>query len=306
MATSSSQISAARRIRGGDALVARPVAHRRHHLVERPFEVDRGRPRGEQRRIARVRALRRRRRPAAPGRSRRPRPRRSAARRAPAWSRIACAASSSVASRAVAKRCGSSGLVDDADRPAVRLEPDGAHGFAVDIHGASHSPRQSRISADAHLPALTGLAAISRRKPESGRWPPSTTKWNITIAPACRSIRRFSPAGRAMPSFIAPRRSRSGRAELGLSYGETPRQMIDMFLPDAGRKRRRWRCSSTAAIGARCEPSMFSHMARGLNAHGVAVAVAGLRSLPAGRPSPTSSSRCAAPACSCGSGSAGA
>src|SRR5882762_8308563 len=36
--------------------------------------------------------------------------------------------------------------------------------------------------------------------------------------------------------------------------------------------RRHSRCSSTAATGA---PSMFSHAARGLNAHGVTVAVAG-------------------------------
>ena len=31
-----------------DALGARPVAHRRRHLIERPFEIDRGRPRRQQ------------------------------------------------------------------------------------------------------------------------------------------------------------------------------------------------------------------------------------------------------------------
>ncbi len=63
------------------------------------------------------------------------------------------------------------------------------------------------------------------------------------------------------------------RAELGLSYGESPRQFIDMFAANAG----------TAPLALfihggywrSLEPSLFSHMARGLNARGVAVAVAG-------------------------------
>jgi arylformamidase len=64
------------------------------------------------------------------------------------------------------------------------------------------------------------------------------------------------------------------RAELGLSYGESPRQFIDLFSP---------RPDVTAPLALfihggywrSLEPSMFSHMARGLNAHGVAVAVVG-------------------------------
>jgi arylformamidase len=64
------------------------------------------------------------------------------------------------------------------------------------------------------------------------------------------------------------------RAELGLSYGSTPRQVIDMFLPRPG---------VTAPLALfihggywrSLEPAMFSQMARGINAHGVAVAVAG-------------------------------
>jgi arylformamidase len=64
------------------------------------------------------------------------------------------------------------------------------------------------------------------------------------------------------------------RAELGLSYGSTARQFIDLFSP--GRERAAplalfihggyWRS---------LDPSLFSHMARGINAHGIAVAVAG-------------------------------
>ena len=65
-----------------------------------------------------------------------------------------------------------------------------------------------------------------------------------------------------------------GRAELGLSYGDTPRQSIDLFLPEAGD-------AAPLALFIHggwwrsLEPSMFSQMARGLNARGIAVAVAG-------------------------------
>jgi arylformamidase len=64
------------------------------------------------------------------------------------------------------------------------------------------------------------------------------------------------------------------RAELNLSYGDTPRQFIDLFMPEA---------PDNAPLALfihggywrSLEPSMFSHMARGLNAHGVTVAVVG-------------------------------
>jgi arylformamidase len=64
------------------------------------------------------------------------------------------------------------------------------------------------------------------------------------------------------------------RAELGLSYGETQRQFIDLFSP---------RPDVTTPLALfihggywrSLEPAMFSHMARGLNSHGIAVAVAG-------------------------------
>src|SRR5208283_1103553 len=66
---------------------------------------------------------------------------------------------------------------------------------------------------------------------------------------------------------------KSGKAELGLSYGDTPRQFIDLFLPEAGEAAPLvmfvhggyWRAM---------DPSFHSHMARGLNGRGVAVAVA--------------------------------
>src|SRR5215470_19001149 len=64
------------------------------------------------------------------------------------------------------------------------------------------------------------------------------------------------------------------RAELGLSYGSSLRQFIDLFSPRPG---------VTAPLALfihggywrSLEPAMFSHMARGLNAHGVAVGVVG-------------------------------
>jgi arylformamidase len=64
------------------------------------------------------------------------------------------------------------------------------------------------------------------------------------------------------------------RAELGLSYGSSPRQTIDLFPP---------RRDVTAPLALfvhggywrSLDPAMFSHMARGINAQGVAVAVAG-------------------------------
>jgi len=64
------------------------------------------------------------------------------------------------------------------------------------------------------------------------------------------------------------------RAELGLSYGDTPRQFIDLFLPEAG---------DTAPLAMYIhggywrafDPSSSSHMARGPNDRGIAVAIMG-------------------------------
>jgi arylformamidase len=68
--------------------------------------------------------------------------------------------------------------------------------------------------------------------------------------------------------------SAAGRAELSLAYGPTPRQIIDVFDPAGG-------AASALALFIHggywrsLAPSQFSHMAAGLNAHGVKVAVAG-------------------------------
>jgi arylformamidase len=63
-------------------------------------------------------------------------------------------------------------------------------------------------------------------------------------------------------------------AELGLSYGDTPRQIIDLFLPAAN-------AAAPLALFIHggfwraFDPSSSSHLARGLNARGIAVAVVG-------------------------------
>ena len=67
---------------------------------------------------------------------------------------------------------------------------------------------------------------------------------------------------------------KAGRAELGLSYGDTPRQFVDLFLPAAGESAPLvlfihggyWRAF---------DPSFSSRVARGLNQRGIAVAVVG-------------------------------
>ena len=73
--------------------------------------------------------------------------------------------------------------------------------------------------------------------------------------------------------------SAEGRAELGLRYGPTPRQTIDLFTPAGGG-------ATPLALFVHggwwrsLEPSQFSHMARGLNARGITVAVAGYELCP--------------------------
>ena len=73
--------------------------------------------------------------------------------------------------------------------------------------------------------------------------------------------------------------SKEGRATLGLKYGPSPRQTVDLFAPQ----------NSTIKGGGNApvamfihggywrslEPSSFSQMARGMNARGIAVAVSG-------------------------------
>lgn len=65
-----------------------------------------------------------------------------------------------------------------------------------------------------------------------------------------------------------------GRAQLELPYGDTPRQLLDLFLPATG-ERAPLALFIHGGWWRSLDASMFSQTARGLNARGVAVAVAG-------------------------------
>ena len=67
---------------------------------------------------------------------------------------------------------------------------------------------------------------------------------------------------------------KAGRTELGLSYGDTPRQTVDLFLAE-NTEQAPLALFVHGGWWRSLEPSTFSHMARGLNGHGISVAVAG-------------------------------
>lgn len=68
---------------------------------------------------------------------------------------------------------------------------------------------------------------------------------------------------------------RAGSAQLGLRYGATPRQTIDLFTPARGAPTRALAIFIHGGFWRSLDPSSFSHMARGLNAHGVTVGIVG-------------------------------
>lgn len=65
-----------------------------------------------------------------------------------------------------------------------------------------------------------------------------------------------------------------GRAELGRAYGGSPRQAIDLFAP-AGGHAVPLALFIHGGYWRSLDPSQFSHLARGLNARGFCVAIAG-------------------------------
>jgi arylformamidase len=65
------------------------------------------------------------------------------------------------------------------------------------------------------------------------------------------------------------------RAELGLRYGESARQTIDLFFAQPGAVDAPMAVFVHGGWWRSLEPASFSHLAAGLNAHGVNVAVAG-------------------------------
>jgi len=77
----------------------------------------------------------------------------------------------------------------------------------------------------------------------------------------------------------AYRAEAAGRAELGLAYGTTPRQIIDLFYP-AGERSRPLSLFIHGGYWRSLEPAMFSQVAKGLNGRGIAVALAGYELCP--------------------------
>jgi arylformamidase len=67
---------------------------------------------------------------------------------------------------------------------------------------------------------------------------------------------------------------KEGRAELGLAYGDTVRQIVDLFLPQ-GDANGPLALFIHGGYWRSLDPSLFSHLARGLNGRGIAVALAG-------------------------------
>ncbi len=68
--------------------------------------------------------------------------------------------------------------------------------------------------------------------------------------------------------------TKEGRAEIGLKYGPSPRQTIDLFKP-RGNDTGKLALFIHGGYWRSLEPSQFSQMARGMNAHGITVAVSG-------------------------------
>src|SRR5690242_21417809 len=62
------------------------------------------------------------------------------------------------------------GLVDHADRPTVRLQPDRAHRLAVDLHAALITLRRNRNNIDPGIARTRASASLWQSK--SGRNPP--------------------------------------------------------------------------------------------------------------------------------------
>jgi arylformamidase len=67
---------------------------------------------------------------------------------------------------------------------------------------------------------------------------------------------------------------KNGRAELGLTYGSTPRQTVDLFLAQ-GRENAPLAIFIHGGWWRSLEPTIFSQMARGPNGRGISVAVVG-------------------------------
>ena len=78
----------------------------------------------------------------------------------------------------------------------------------------------------------------------------------------------------------AYRKERALHCELGLSYGRHPRQIVDIFHPDAPDPARPLIVFIHGGYWRSLEPASFSHLAAGANARGFSVAMPGYRLCP--------------------------
>jgi len=78
----------------------------------------------------------------------------------------------------------------------------------------------------------------------------------------------------------AYREARRGHAEMGLRYGEHPRQTIELFHPDARNDRGPLVVFIHGGYWRSLHPALFSHFAAGANSHGYALALPGYRLCP--------------------------
>ena len=142
--------------------------------------------------------------------------------------------SSSVVSRSVAKRCGSSRLVDDADRPAVGFEPDRAGGLAVNLHRSLITPPASEQRRCGLVACPDG--AIAAICPADLREHFMAIDYEVEYNNRARVPEHPEIFARWARDGAAYRdeAGKEGRAEIGLKYGPSPRQTIDLFKPRGG------------------------------------------------------------------------
>lgn len=69
--------------------------------------------------------------------------------------------------------------------------------------------------------------------------------------------------------------NRDGRADLAIPYGKSARQIVDIFRPASAAADAPVALFIHGGYWRSLEPALFSHVARGLNAHGSTVALAG-------------------------------
>ncbi|MBM3527976.1 MAG: alpha/beta hydrolase [Alphaproteobacteria bacterium] len=73
---------------------------------------------------------------------------------------------------------------------------------------------------------------------------------------------------------------KQGRAELGIKYGPSVRQTVDLFMPAGSGANAPLAMFVHGGYWRSLEPSTFSQTARGMNAHGITVAVIGYDLVP--------------------------